>query len=95
MTASVETQALDDLRVQIDYIDVAIATLLKERASVSAQIQSARVGSGGARVDLGREREVIATYVSELGKDGAGVATTVLTFCRGELANAHGGKREG
>lgn len=82
------------LRLRIDQIDKAISDLLKERASVSLQMQSARVRSGGARVDLGREREVITAYQAHLGQRGSDVATTVLNFCRGQVTAADAADHE-
>lgn len=82
-------------RFQIDHIDATIAGLLKERASISHDIQRDRVRSGGARVDLGRERDVISAYVGLLGTRGTEVANTVLTYCRGEISDAVRNEREG
>lgn len=85
---------LERMRRDIDAIDRAVAELLNRRASISTAIQSARVRSGGARVDLAREREVIDTYAL-LGPGGRDVANSVLTFCRGVIRDAVAGKREG
>lgn len=86
---------MSQLRNEIDQLDATIADLLKRRAFVSHQIQRARVSLGGARVDLGREREVIGSYMSLLGDRGSEIATTVLTFCRGEVLNANADQRQG
>lgn len=82
-------------RIEIDQLDATIADLLKRRAFVSGQVQRARVRLGGARVDLGREREVIDTYIAKLGARGSDIADTVLTYCRGELADAVRDERQG
>jgi monofunctional chorismate mutase len=79
----------------IDQIDRGIAELLKQRASISHEIQKSRVRSGGARTDLGREREVITAYVGHLGPRGSDVANTVLTYCRGEIDDATRNERQG
>lgn len=73
----------DYLRERIDSLDRVIANLLEQRADISAEIQMSRVSSGGARVDISREREVIGTYVEALGREGSDVAHTVLVYCRG------------
>lgn len=85
---------VEDFRSRIDAIDVAIASLLSERANISHQIQDARIRSGGTRTDLGREREVITAYVDQLGHPGSDIAHSVLVFCRGR-ANAADYERQG
>lgn len=81
-------------RFQIDQIDQTITELLKQRASISHDIQKHRVSFGGARVDLGREREVIGSYIGLLGPRGADVANMILTYCRGEVDDAVRSERE-
>lgn len=81
-------------RFHIDQIDRSIAELLKRRASISHDIQKERVRSGGPRVDLGRERDVIAQYLGHLGPRGIDVAHTVLTYCRGEVDDAARDERQ-
>lgn len=81
-------------RHQIDDIDTRIAALLNERLHISRQMQRARVRSGGARVDLKREREIHDHYKASLGPVGREVADAVLTYCRGS-ADASDYEREG
>lgn len=83
------------LRSQIDALDEVLVQLLRERAAVSHQIQRHRMSSGGARVDLARERDVIANYTAALGVSGAEFATTVLAYCRGRVEDAVAGERAG
>ena len=71
------------LREQIDALDEAIIRLVNERARVSRRIQTARMNSGGTRVELGRERVVHATYRDGLGPDGPQLADSLLQVCRG------------
>jgi chorismate mutase len=71
------------LRTQIDALDDAIARLVAERVRVSRRIQSARLNAGGTRVELGRERLVLARYRKALGAEGAALADAVLRYCRG------------
>jgi chorismate mutase len=84
---TVTTSGIDDpipmLREQIDALDAALIQLIKERAQVSRRIQSARINAGGSRVELGRERTVLATYRTGLGPGGGTVADAVLQVCRG------------
>ena len=71
------------LREQIDALDQAVVALVAERARVSRRIQLARVNAGGTRVELGRERVVLAAYRDGLGADGPHLADAVLRVCRG------------
>jgi chorismate mutase len=93
MTAAVnspQTTNADDnagtipmLREQIDALDAALIQLVAERARVSRRIQTARMNAGGTRVELGRERTVLATYRAGLGPEGPTLADAVLQVCRG------------
>jgi chorismate mutase len=74
-------------RRRIDELDARIIALVEERMSVSGQIQAARIGSGGRRVHLSRELEVLRTYGTALGKPGTAVAMTLLELCRGGLTH--------
>jgi chorismate mutase len=71
------------LREQIDAIDTAIVRLVAERARLSERVQTTRVNSGGARLQLGREREILQSYRAGLGPKGPELADAVLQFCRG------------
>jgi chorismate mutase len=86
LNPSEPTQA-DDLilvlREQIDALDEAIVALVAERAQISRRIQAARMNAGGTRVELGRERVVLAAYRAGLGADGPQLADSVLRVCRG------------
>ncbi|MFI1578272.1 chorismate mutase [Embleya sp. NPDC020630] len=72
-------------RARIDDLDRRIIALITERVDISAEIQRVRVASGGARVQLSREMEVIARYREGLGKPGTTVALTLLELCRGRV----------
>ncbi|MET7304923.1 chorismate mutase [Embleya sp. NPDC005575] len=82
-------QSADDVigagRSRIDDLDRRIIALITERVDISAEIQRVRVASGGARVQLTREMEVIARYREGLGKPGTTVALTLLELCRGRV----------
>ncbi len=75
--------AIPVLRAQIDAMDEAIVRLVAERAKLSKRIQTARVNAGGTRVELGRERVIMATYRDALGPNGPALADSVLQVCRG------------
>lgn len=83
-----EADLIPLLRTQIDAIDAGIARLVAERARLSARIQTARIASGGVRVELGRERLVLDGYRQTLGEDGVPLGNAVLRLCRGPLAGA-------
>lgn len=84
-SAAAEAELIPLLRTQIDAIDAGIARLVAERARLSARIQSARIAAGGVRVELGRERLVLAGYRNTLGDDGIPLGNAVLRLCRGPL----------
>ena len=84
-TAAAEAELIPLLRTQIDAIDAGIARLVAERARLSARVQSARIASGGVRVELGRERLVLEGYRDTLGDDGVPLGSAVLRLCRGPL----------
>ena len=71
------------LRGQIDALDAAICRLVAERMRLSRRIQTARINSGGTRVELGRERLILDAYREALGPDGPALADAVLQVCRG------------
>ncbi|MDH2389497.1 chorismate mutase [Streptomyces sp. HNM0663] len=72
-------------RERIDALDDRIIGLIQERMAVSAVIQDARISSGGRRVNLAREMEVLAHYRDALGKPGTSLAMTLLELCRGRI----------
>jgi chorismate mutase len=72
-------------RQRIDDLDARIIALIGERMTVSGEIQAARIGSGGRRVHLAREMEILRTYGEPLGKPGTALAMTLLELCRGRV----------
>ncbi|MFF5446031.1 chorismate mutase [Streptomyces sp. NPDC012888] len=83
--ATAPEQLIADSRARIDAIDDRIIGLIQERMAVSAVIQEARISSGGRRVHLSREMEVLAHWRDALGKPGTSLAMTVLELCRGQV----------
>jgi chorismate mutase len=81
-TASV----IADARGRIDDLDARIIELIRERMGVSAEVQRARMESGGRRVQLTREMEILRGYGAALGKPGTALAMTLLDLCRGARA---------
>ena len=74
---------IGDARSRIDTLDDRIIGLVQERMAVSAVIQEARITSGGRRINLSREMEILAQYRDALGKPGTSLAMTLLELCRG------------
>lgn len=72
-------------RERIDALDDRIIGLIQERMAVSAVIQQARISSGGRRVNLSREMEVLGHFRDALGKPGTALAMTLLELCRGRI----------
>ncbi|MFG3539095.1 chorismate mutase [Streptomyces clavifer] len=72
-------------RSRIDALDDRIIGLVQERMAVSAVIQEARITSGGRRVNLSREMDVLGHYSDALGKPGTALAMTLLELCRGRV----------
>ncbi|MYR62932.1 chorismate mutase [Streptomyces sp. SID625] len=76
---------ITDARERIDALDDRILGLVQERMAVSAVVQKARVGSGGRRVHLSREMEILGRYRDALGRPGTSLAMTLLELCRGTV----------
>ncbi|MFH9982639.1 chorismate mutase [Streptomyces sp. NPDC017179] len=72
-------------RERIDALDDRIIGLIQERMAVSAVIQQTRIASGGRRVNLSREMEILGHYRDALGKPGTTLAMTLLELCRGRV----------
>lgn len=76
---------IHDARQRIDDLDGRIIGLVQERMAVSAVIQRERLTSGGRRVNLSREMEILAHYRDQLGKPGTALAMTLLELSRGQI----------
>ncbi|PWI10928.1 chorismate mutase [Streptomyces sp. NWU339] len=72
-------------RERIDALDDRIIGLVQERMAVSAVIQRERIASGGRRVNLSREMEILSHYRDALGKSGTALAMTLLELSRGKI----------
>ncbi|MDI3419735.1 chorismate mutase [Streptomyces luteolus] len=72
-------------RERIDALDDRIIGLVQERMAVSAVIQESRIASGGRRVNLSREMEILGHYSDALGRPGTALAMTLLELCRGRV----------
>ncbi|MFC8346156.1 chorismate mutase [Streptomyces sp. NPDC057280] len=84
-TTATPEAVIADARERIDAIDDRIIGLIQERAAVSAVVQQTRIASGGRRVHLAREMEVLNHFSEALGKPGTSLAMTLLELCRGRI----------
>lgn len=91
-TASDRASALDPAeaaaviagaRARIDDLDRRIIELVKQRMGASAEVQQARIATGGPRLSLAREMEILERFRAELGRPGTEVAKLLLELCRG------------
>ena len=73
------------LRERLDEIDAKIIELWQERAAISQEVGRTRVASGGTRLVLNRENEILDRYRAQLGPDGVQLALLVLRAGRGPL----------
>ncbi len=76
---------IGEMRERINEIDTTIIRLWQERAALSQRIGATRVASGGTRLVLSREREILDRFRNELGADGTQLALLVLRAGRGPL----------
>ncbi|MGY1742018.1 MULTISPECIES: chorismate mutase [unclassified Blastococcus] len=76
---------IGSLREQIDACDAEIIELVQRRLAVSREIGALRAASGGTRLSLSRESQVLARFRSALGDDGATLALMLLRQGRGRL----------
>lgn len=83
LTTAQAEQIITEARGRIDDLDARILALVQERVSVSAEVQRARIATGGPRLALSRELEILARYRAALGPQGTEVAMQVLELCRG------------
>ena len=73
------------MRERIDEIDQAIIDLWQERSRLSQEVGKTRMASGGTRLVLAREREIVDRFRTALGPDGTQVALLLLRSGRGPL----------
>jgi chorismate mutase len=74
-----------EMRKRIDEIDTLLIDLWRERAEISQQVGKTRVASGGTRLVLSREREIMDRFRAHLGPDGTQLALLILRAGRGPL----------
>lgn len=84
-SASDASSEIMKMRTRIDEIDAQIIALWQERAAISQHVGKTRVASGGTRLVLSREREIMDRFRAELGPDGTQLALLILRAGRGPL----------
>jgi chorismate mutase len=78
-------ERISDLRKRIDEIDGALIDLWRERATISGEVGRVRIASGGTRLVLERERQIVDRFRQALGADGVQLALLILRAGRGPL----------
>ena len=78
-------RTIAELRHRIDEIDETLVALWRERAELSQRIVAARVATGGTRLVLSREREILQRFGSALGPDGVQLGLLLLRAGRGSI----------
>jgi chorismate mutase len=76
---------IGELRSEIDACDAQLIELLQHRLAVSQEIGALRAASGGTRLSLSREQQVLARFRAALGPDGASLGMLLLRQGRGRL----------
>lgn len=74
-----------EIRQRIDEIDGTLIDLWQERARLSRHVGATRMASGGTRLVLSREQEILERFRAALGADGTQVALLLLRAGRGPL----------
>ncbi|MBW8765547.1 MAG: chorismate mutase [Geodermatophilales bacterium] len=78
-------EQIGDLRSQIDACDAEIIALVQRRLAISKEIGAIRAASGGTRLSLSREQQVLDRFRAALGPDGAALGMMLLRQGRGRL----------
>ena len=79
------TDRISELREAIDSCDAEIIALVQRRLAISREIGSLRAASGGTRLSLSREQQVLSRFGNALGPDGAALGMLLLRQGRGRL----------
>jgi chorismate mutase len=84
-TAVDPTERIGRLRTEIDACDAEIIELVERRLAISQEIGALRAASGGTRLSLSREQQVLSRFRTALGPDGAALGMLLLRLGRGRL----------
>ena len=80
-----EVDRIGELRTEIDACDAEIIELVQRRLAISREIGALRTASGGTRLNLSREQQVLSRFRAALGPDGAALGMMLLRQGRGRL----------
>ncbi|SNR57728.1 chorismate mutase [Blastococcus mobilis] len=80
-----DVERIGELRSAIDACDAEIIELVRRRLTISQEIGALRAASGGTRLSLSREQQVLARFRDALGPDGAALGMMLLRQGRGRL----------
>jgi chorismate mutase len=78
-------ERIGELRGEIDSCDAAIIELVQRRLAISQEIGVLRTTTGGTRLSLSREQQVLSRFRTALGPDGAALGMMLLRQGRGRL----------
>ena len=78
-------ERIGELRGAIDSCDAEIIELVRRRLAISQEIGALRAASGGTRLSLSREQQVLARFRHALGPAGATLGMMLLRQGRGRL----------
>jgi chorismate mutase len=84
---------ITELRDEIDSLDAEILRLVKRRVEVSQHIGAIRMASGGTRIVVSREMDVLNRY-RELGPEVKALALALLNMGRGRLGRGTRGGQQ-
>ena len=76
---------IGELRGEIDACDAQLIEIVQRRLAVSQEIGALRAASGGTRLSLAREQQVLARFRTALGPEGAALGMLLLRQGRGRL----------
>jgi chorismate mutase len=78
-------ERIHELRGAIDACDAEIIALVQRRLAISQEIGTVRAASGGTRLNLSREQQILSRFRAALGRDGAALGMLLLRQGRGRL----------
>jgi len=76
---------IGELRSSIDDCDAAIIELVQRRLAISQEIGAIRAASGGTRLSLAREQQVLSRFRAVRAQGGAALGMMLLRQGRGRL----------
>ncbi len=84
-TSTPADEQIAELRREIDACDAELIRLVQHRLTVSEEIGELRRATGGTRLSLSREQQVLARFGEALGPEGAALGMLLLRQGRGHL----------